>query len=214
MITEGKGCHAPEPVEWNLSPHESYLCAQAALTVSEFRSYAGRGGWQGGLMGDGFSVPGVGWMRSDVAPRYIGNCAEAAVIGILNKRLSIQLSLDDRLRGGGDGGVDLKASTLTMQIKCRRSGTAHALSRISLVRYATDRGFVVFPKTMAIVFCESTIETRKVKILGWIYTKLASELPVVAARRGNHTNIEIPDTKLEPISALIDNIRTRMEYYA
>lgn len=165
-------------------------------------------------MGDGFHVPGAGWMRSDVAPRYVGYCAEAAVIGVLNRRLGIKLSLDDRLRGGGDGGVDLQVSTLTMQVKSRRSGTSHALSRLSLVRHSTDRGFVVFPKTTAIVFCESTIETRTVKILGWIYTRLALDLPIVPARRGNHKNIEIHDSKLEPVSALVDNIRARMEYHA
>lgn len=211
MISEGKGRHAPQPIVQPLDRHALWLCFNAAANISRGRGYANSTNeWKKGLT-SGLLVPNIGWLPGDSAPRFIGNAGEAGVIRFLNDRLHAALSLDDRFLTDGDGGTDLELCGLTSQIKTRQSNKSHARDRVSLVRYATNGGTVVFPATTTLVCCELRLPAFDVALLGWIYTARAKELPQSPARRGNHINIEIPDCELQPMASLVDLLAARRE---
>lgn len=207
MITEGKGRHAPSPETRILSKADAMLCMNAAMRISQFRNYRqSRNSWKRGLMGEFVTIPLVGTIRGDVAPYFIGFTAEIALIDLLNRRTDAKLSFDDSLRSGGDGGADLTAFGLTIQIKGRQSDRPHAKQRLNLVRHSTGDGRLVFPRASVLAFCETDIATLRVSLLGWMYSVHAKKLPIVPARRGSHKNVEIPDAMLRPISALVDSV--------
>ena len=213
MNTEGIGCHAPKRIKELLNSSDRRIVVNAALRIaSHRREYMDSGDqWKRGLIGD-LEIPGIGTLPATAAPLYVGLCAEAATIVYLNRATGLTLSIKDCLLANGDGGGDITAHGCSIQVKCRQADSIHAKQKLSLVRYATDRGRIVFPNTTALVFCETTIETSCVSLLGWMYVVHAKQLEKVPARKGNHFNIEVPDFLLEPMSSLVDNITARMEF--
>lgn len=206
MITEGKGRHAPAPHRKRLSRAEAILCLNAGTKIANYRNYRGSANrWKRGLVSDGFvDIPGLGTVRSDVAPYFLGFTGEIALVDLLNRRLGSRLTFDDTLRAAGDSGNDIDAYGVKVQVKSRQSDRAHARQKLNLIRHTDGGGRVCFPRAAVLVFCETSLSDLTVDILGWIHTSHARQLPVVAARKGTHRNIEVPDCELSPVAALVD----------
>lgn len=212
MITEGIGRHAPSPIRELLTQQEMRLVANAAIRIAnkrkEYRTSNSR--WKRGLIGE-LNIPGIGAIPSHAAPMFVGLQAEAAVVLFLNRRARLSLSLQDLLLSSGDDGTDINVSGLTVQVKARQCETMHSLQKVSLVRYATERGRIVFPLSVVVAMCEVVVPTPLVKLLGWIYSSDARAMPIVPARKGGHTNIEIADCELQSMASLVERITAAKE---
>lgn len=212
MITEGIGQHAPSPVRELLTESDLRVVASASLQIAKYRGWSREAvGWKRGLIAEPLVIPRIGIIPAEAKPMFVGLIAEAAVVIYFNRRCGLQLSLKDQLLLSGDGGADIEIGCLTMQVKSRQSSSSHSKQSISLVRYATGDGRHVFPSCTAIVFCETMLPAPVVKILGWIYTAHAIDREIVPARIGNHWNIEIADSLLEPMGSLAERITAGKE---
>jgi len=197
MIVEGKGLCAPSPWRRKLTRGELLIALDSATRIANYRSYGrSRSSWKRGLVGS-LSIPGIADnIRADLAPRVLGTIGEIAV-GIF-----FSIPIDDRLKSSGDGDVDFKIGKASSQVKTRPATSAHAKDRVNLLRAVDERGRNVMPRVPVLVFCEFDTSSWFVSVLGWCRTVNVAMLPKVKARKGNHLNIEITDSILEPLSSL------------
>lgn len=200
MMIEGRGESAPNPWRYDLTRHDLLLALQSASRISGFRRYqVSPSRWKRGLTGT-IDIPGVASaVRSDVAPRVVGNAGEIAAAVYLD------CNFDDSLLQDGDDGADLKKNKARIQVKTRKSSSSHAKQRLNLVRMKS-RGRCTAPTVPIVVFAEVDTDSWRVSLLGWTRSAHLHRYPLVPARQGDHLNVEVPDQRLEPMSSLKDLI--------
>lgn len=202
MIAEGKGIIAPARCKIAFNDHERRVLFQCALHLNRYKS---DGGWAGGFVGS-IEVPNLGTLPPTAAPIYVGKLGEWAVTELARRRFGALVPPVDMTRKPlGDGGEDLIILRLGMQLKTRRRKDA-----VSLVRVTDDRKRPIGLKGDVHVFCEWLGSGDMiVGVLGWKWTRDLAKYPHVPARRGDHLNIEIPDTHLQPMTRLWAEIESR-----
>ena len=199
MLTEGIGIKPPAPVAVVLTDGNMRLIAAEAKRQAEARNYNGRSDSWGKGFGISMVVGGVA-LQSSESPIFVGKIGEYATAHILTRRLGVRIEPSAEVLTGGDGGADLIVVGKVLQIKTRRSVP------VSLIRVRDDRGFSVFHKCDAFVFC-SWDGVRTVRILGWLKSGDVLSKQEVNARCGDHKNVEVHDSELLPFSRLVDELR-------
>lgn len=203
MIAEGKGVIAPAPKLVSFSDHERRVIFQAAIDLDRYAGAAG--GWRRGYS-DPLDIPTLGKLEATTATIYVGLLGQEAVRKLAQNHFGdLVLSNDFRRHENGDGGIDLRILTLSLQVKTRKHPTLP-----TLVRVDNGEGMAVPLTGDAHVFCH--IPDRGgfiVRVLGWKWTRDLKRYPSVPAVRGCHFNIEVPDADLEPMSRLWAEIESR-----
>lgn len=189
MLREGEGFTAPAPVSISLSAGEMEYLRSVATRREQYRAYSQRSDkW------------GRGYIDS---PIFVGLCGEHAVCTFLNRRLSCRLSVDTKLRGRGDGGVDVDVFGVTLQVKTRARGDRNLVRRV-------DRKGIRGLNVIAYVFCQLLTERRTVLLLGWIKS---DELRTYAKSERSpvdvHFNLSVDAKYLRPMNSLLDEIQLR-----
>lgn len=143
---------------------------------------------------------------------FLGLCGELAMCKFLNRRLGLSLDVDAEDRPRGDDGFDLHPlGLLRVQVKTRQRDYGSLL-----IRRETDGGRVV-PIHWDVCVCATIARDDEagaaVSLDGWVdrddviglRRKFAS---FVAARRGDHMNLEVGDERLSSVADLATKIRT------
>lgn len=195
MHHEGRGTTAPTPARVSIArPVFRDLQALAAEREAA-RGYAARSSpWGRGLIGN---------------PTLVGLMGEQACCLYLSARLRRGVDVDRRDRPRGDGGRDVEVFGVRVQVKCRRRrGDV-------LVRRQTREGRILaLPWDVLVV---STWEApageagdQVVTLDGWTTRGRLLGLGAFGpARRGDHMNIAVRDSDLEPMARLVAMLRNR-----
>lgn len=189
---EGRGHVAPAHVPIRMSVGIVDDCLMEARRRNEHRGYSSSNDeWRKGLCGDA------------VLAIQAGLLGEYGTAYFLNERFGrVVASVDIRTLPGGDGGRDLVVFEAPLQVKTCRSQTGANLIRVR----KANRQPVSF-SAVAVVFCDVTDVV--VRLRGWCMWRAIKDLPEVPARRGNHWNIEVDGSLLEPMSALVDALESK-----
>lgn len=202
MDTEGFGSKAPAPARLVLDFGTQILIAKAATQRAAFRNYGGTR-WGKGLK-QAIHIPGIGDLSERERPIYAGLAGECAVADVINRRLKLIVAeVDLKNRTYGDGGVDLKVLGARLQVKTRQSH-----DRRSLIRATDERGNSTLPDVHAYVFCE-WLGGDLVSVLGWLDSRRVVDRPRRPGK-GDWMNVEVIDTELEPMNAMLDGFKKRL----
>lgn len=212
MIVEGKGHVVPAPVRITLSRGDVELIRREAARRDKFRGYsARRDKWGRGLVAG--------------SPAFYGMCGEWSLCRYLNRRLGLGLVLDTVLRKGGDGGVDVVASGLRVQVKTLVTGVDLLIRRIDerkRVLGLASEAYVFAamshrapdlhepPTLPCLVDAPSTPTGVKVDLLGWIARSDARRVGTSEhSRKGDWWNLRIDRAHLQAMTRLCDEARLR-----
>lgn len=191
MLREGLGLVAPTPVAVSITSGDFAYLESAATARDKFRGYATRTD---------------SWGRGFVdRPTLVGLLGEHAWCAFLNKQLGTRLMVDLELRPRGDGGVDINALGLTIDVKTRVSGERY------LVRRINDRKEIL-PLDAEYYAFAKVVSNKEVLLLGWtdrLSMTMSSKL-LPSPTKSPHWNLDIPETELEQPSALCLRARARM----
>lgn len=204
MMVEGIGDVAPKPWKLILSDHALAVLRVEAEKRAEYRQYKNQSSeWSKGLQGD-VVIQGVGVLRQEVRPIFVGLIGEYAACEYINQKLpTAKVCIDLARRKHGDFGVDVAAFGIQMQVKTRQSAD-HG----NLIRVIDERGNRKHLTARAFVFCEWTGH-KTCSVLGWQWTKDIRDLPVENAIRGRHKNIRIADWRLLCMSRLANALSAK-----
>ena len=201
MDCEGRGKVAPRPITVKLTRGEKIGILIDARRIAARRGEWHGEGWKGGLAGE-LVVRGVGLLGRQLRPIYLGLGGEYSTAKIVNRRIGHNVFIyDTTLYADGDGGIDMHAYGMSVQIKTRgRDGD-------SLIRRLTaKKSFVPMESTVA-VFCEWN-GNDPVKILGWHTMAHIMELcPLQKSPVADHWNLCVRDSELQPIGSMITELR-------
>jgi hypothetical protein len=167
---------------------------ERAMQQSMERDYRGRGDtWGRGLCDDRPGMP-----REAVGP-FVGLLGEAALVEWLNGQFGRRVvELDLEPRANGDGGCDVLAMGVPIQVKTRTGDYG-----VSLVRRYRGDGTAEQPRSRIHVFAQvERLHEHQPVLLGWSWTDDVFRLPVVPARRGDHMNSEVGDHLLSDMLLL------------
>jgi hypothetical protein len=206
MITEGVGTVAPNPVGIMPTTAAFHCCLMEAKRRAEFRGYKSKStAWEKGHTGK-IVLQSGGVVDDSTAPIMAGLIGEAALASFINGRFKTTVcNVDFSLNNFGDGGIDLQPFGFGIDAKTRLKDYGS-----NLVRAISERGYQTTIKCDAFVFCQWLGGSSKVDLLGWIYSKHVTGLPIVPGRNGKpHKNYEVPSEMLQPMSALLDYLEAR-----
>jgi hypothetical protein len=122
--------------------------------------------------------------------------------------LRLEVDVSDKPRG--DGGIDLMLFGVTIQVKTR----SQHLRGVCLIRRQNDAGDIMpLPWHLMV----SVTIPREIAVGGFLPTTIdgfifKDDLPTDSlrdARRGNHMNLEVPDTALSSVGELFDYLEGR-----
>ena len=190
MQVEGAGLVRPAPVSLRFTSGMVERILAIAKERDEYRGYRKRSD---------------SWGRGFVSnPTFVGLTGEYAVCRYLSARSVCNLQPDIELRKFGDGGCDIDAGGLVVQVKTRSSGTRNLIRRVDAKKRI--RGL----DCDAFVFASWDQKNMDVSLLGWIYS-------AQARLRGSHTrssvathwNLEVADDLLFPMKRLVEAILVR-----
>lgn len=205
MNSEGRGIVAPAPYVMKLERGELLAVKEISADRASARRYADRGdAWGRGHTGS-MRVKNVGDLRSDETPIFVGTLGEYAAVSYINKRFKREaVSVDSLIRSKGDGGVDIRVSGRTIDVKCRTK------PGVSLIRAAWPNGNRVPFAADIYLFCQYAREVQdQISLLGWAWRSCLESLELVPARRGDHLNVEVADEMLNPMNALISALQRK-----
>lgn len=203
---EGSGKKPPAPLSVKLTDGSLLQLLREAKKRSEYRAYSARPDqWGQGLTG-GTVIPNVGTIDEQTLPILTGMVGEYIVCHLLNRRTGVDAKVDFENRSGGDGGKDIVANGLRIDVKTRRKKDGRLDT--FLVRHATEYGRQVPLLADAYVFAEWN-RGHVVDLHGYATRDDVEASQIAPARRGNHTNYEIQPADLRPMSRLFDEIRSR-----
>lgn len=205
MIVEGKGLIAPAPLQHRISDREiRNLYAIASENGAKYGKR--RDSWGKGLLG-GLDVPGVGCVNSHILPMLLGVVGEYATHWKLYNTLGKGIEWNSALSESGDGGTDLTAFGLRMNVKCRTRNYGEVLVRRVYRRRIKPLDYDI------VVGCQWDIRTNRnvVLLLGWMWVDQLRECGFAKARVGEHFNLAARNEQLSPISSLVAELRSRKD---
>jgi hypothetical protein len=195
MLVEGKGVVAPKPIRVFIQRHEIIALNDDAAKRAAFRSYGDRADqWGKGLLPT-TSIVHIGEAPKAQVSILVGLVGEYATKRFLTSaRPSWQIEIDTELRGTGDGGIDILAFGLKVQVKTK---TRHGGE--NLVKCATSYGW------HCVVFCRWNM-TDCVHLLGWTWKADVVSLAPQPSPFGGWSNFSVLDSALEPMSSMVSEI--------
>lgn len=194
---EGIGKIAPAPHDIVLGVGDLRICVREARRRCDYRGYATRpDAWGRGHV-DSIVVANVGTIPKEIAPTAAGTIGEYGIGMLIDKRCGTKCQPDFTLLPHGDGGTDLTPNGMRLDAKTRtRDYKTFLVKRVE--KY----------KCEAFVFATWNCGLC-VSVAGWLPLANVLDMPVVDARRGDHTNYEIQPNELLPMSRLFDEIKSR-----
>lgn len=198
MEREGLGAVPPRPVEIYLPPAVIREMQQEALRRESARCYAGRS-----------DLWGQGLIEHPTLRGLVGEWA--LIVGFINPRLGLSLTVDMKDRPAGDGGCDVRVFRKIHQVKTRRRrGDV-------LIRRQTEGGRIVPIHWDNCISATWTPEVEGLENLitldGWLARKwVLGSSEFKDARKGRHKNLEIADSKLQSMESLIEYLEVIRDY--
>lgn len=197
VMTEGKGPTAPKPFVLLLSDHDIRVLFDVAQKQGKKHEHR-QDDWGKGLLQKKFVYPNIGVViEPPHSATFQGKCGEYGLACYVERHCGIQVPIDVEVKEDGDGDVDLVIEGISFQVKARSKGSAN------LVKAKAAKA-----KIDAYVFCEFD-GFKKVSVLGWLKTAQVYAHDLVNARRGVHSNFEVLDQELLPLTRLVEEIRMR-----
>lgn len=184
MESEGQGRRPPVPVLVDVTPSEIEMCIDFARQYVERYQYAGRPGWNGGLVRL-FKLPCGKVLSRDIAGTVLGKVGECAMCKLAG------VSLDVAFRSGGDGGHDLQLPCGSVQVKTAKSDYESRFVRVPAER----ADWFVFANW-------SGIDCR-VAIDGYLSRAVVRRSPEVGGLYGSWMNYSVSTSRLHPIRSLL-----------
>lgn len=184
MEVEGQGKRPPQSVPVEVTPAEVEMCHEFAKRCSRLRSYAGAGGWKGGLVPAMRLFGGID-VDSTHAGLVIGKVGEVAMCKLAG--VDVDLALKER----GDGGRDLPLPSGSVQVK-----TSRKPYQTRMVRDPVE-------KCDWFVFAMWSGLGAAVSIDGYVSRAALARLPSLPAPSGHWMNKEIHMSSLLPIRQLL-----------
>lgn len=208
MNSEGRGIVAPEPVWVPIARADFLILKDVAIRRQVERDYRSkRNAWARGMVGPGRPRIAADLRRSEYSI-YVGLIGEHGACQYINSRLGRKAAvLDLESRERGDGGVDIHVVGLAIQVK-----TQQHPGGAGLIRCVTEGGRELPLTARCYVFALYDRDHQDgVSLLGWAWARDVVRQPRRPARRGGHTNIEVPRSLYLPASRLIKELRQREE---
>lgn len=195
---EGSGKKPPAQHDVKLTPGILQQLISEMRRRGEFRNYRGRADkWGVGLM-DAIVIPGVASIPKSEAPILAGLVGEWVTQWLINKHCGTNGKVDVRLLEKGDGGKDISANGLQIDVKTRTRDYGKFLVKKESLP----------PRCDAFAFCHYGC-SLVASVHGWLWTGDVLNCEVEPALRGDHRNYVIPCDRLLPMSRLYDEIRSR-----
>lgn len=207
MMTEGVGEIAPAAWKVVLDDHSLQVLKLEAELRAEYRGYQKRDSeWARGLQGD-VVIHGVGSLRREVRPIFVGLIGEYACCSLINRKVpSAGVSVDLLRKKRGDYGIDITAFGMHMQVKTRQTAE-HG----NLIRVVDEYGNRQRLSARAFLFCEWSGD-KTCSVLGWQWTKYIKELPIQDAVGGRkHKNVCVADWRLLCVGRLISALNAKKD---
>lgn len=190
-LIEGMGYKAPAEVFIHMALGDIELLHQIAERRDRFRRYAGRPDrWGRGLI------------KHPILHGLIGEHALCVYL----RRVGFNLSVDSRLLPNGDGGRDLEACGLSLQVKTNVTGNANLIRRIDDRRNLIPLGCDLF------VFARVSPNPPGAYLKGWIWSRKASASDmnrICKSTVAEHWNLRIDPRLLDPMSRLLVELVSR-----
>lgn len=193
MMIEGIGAVIPERIEVRLSSRRIGELKELANRRERFRAYgSSTQTWKRGLTS---------------SPTFRGLIGEEGCARWLSKALGLPITIDEEDRPSGDLCRDLVVFGRVIQIKCRAR-----YYNAFLIRRQDDQGRIV-PLAAVDYFVQVTwaydgksgrSSEVPVTIDGWLTRRDVADGRLAKARRGDHVNLEIPDSELRDPKDLAD----------
>lgn len=136
MEAEGQGKRPPVPVLVEVAQGDIYAAIDFARAYIKDKQHAGKPGWRGGLVPE-LSLRWDIKVEKDISGSVVGFIGQIAMCKIAG------VPWDDKIRGSGDGGVDLLLPCGRTQVKTRRGGTHYVkvpAERVEWFVFATWNG--------------------------------------------------------------------------
>lgn len=194
---EGRGNVAPAPVGMSVPSYAVVSMRDEAERRSGFRNYGGRTDqWGKGLLG------------SDPAlPILVGLVGEWAFAEFVNSRTGKKFcETDFKLRKRGDGGCDFRILGTVHQLKTKRDVRGE-----NLIRRVDQHGKTLDLLPGRYVFAQWDPAIAVCHLLGWCLAEVVLDCPFEPARVGMHTNLRVPNERLNSMASLISAIQADME---
>lgn len=205
---EGKGLVSPSPVKRKLATADIRILAEEAMRRTQYRRYCGsQDQWKRGLL-SGCDIPAVGRLDGTALVVLVGLVGEYACGDYLNERIGESIfAVDLRLLYRGDNGIDLRGCGLTAQVKTRQ----YTSRKETLWRRVTAQKRIV-SFTTDIGICCYWDKQFSVHLLGWQWCrKLRSACEFAESDRGEHFNLIVYDSLLEPMESLVLELKDRRD---
>ncbi len=191
MLVEGEGMVAPACRFIALGQCDVSILDNYARDRDRYRRYVDRAdAWGRGLIKH---------------PILYGLMGEHALCVYL-RAAGLNLSVNRELLPRGDGGADLSARGLDMQVKTNVTGTSNLIRRIDDRRRLLPLGCDLF------VFTSVSTAPLGVNLKGWIWASDASACDMSRIRRSRvaeHWNLMIDPRSLQPMNRLIVEMQSR-----
>jgi hypothetical protein len=184
MESEGQGRRPPVPVLVEITPSEIEMCIDFARQYVKRYQYAGKPGWQGGLVRS-FKLPDGRALGRDIAGTVLGKAGECAMCKLAG------VALDLAFRRGGDGGRDLPLPCGSVQVKTAKSNY--------------DSRYVRVPAERAdwFVLANWSGSDYRVSIDGYLSRAFVCRSPEVGSSLGRWMNYTVSTSRLNPIRSLL-----------
>lgn len=203
VMVEGQGRIPPASLDVVLQAGAMAALGIEARKRADYRRYGDRRDeWGRGLTGAIVNAN-IGTFDEATAPILAGLIGEHCVCDMIRRRVKVPANVDFTLRPDGDGGKDIVAFGLKIDIKTRTKDHG-----VHLVRHANERGRKAQLKSDVYVFA-TWPKGRVCHVHGFVWRDFIAALEPHDAIRGNHTNYEIQPADLLPMSRLFDEIRSR-----
>lgn len=193
-VVEGRGRIAPAPILVCLDDGDMDMIDRMGQRRADERKYEQRNDrWGRGLTSD---------------PIRVGFIGQFAVKRWLDRQMGKEICMmDESYKPMGDGGIDLKAAGITMQVKS--TAKAPDATGDMLIRRVSGTKRVQSMTADIFLYVASAGGNRP-ELLGWIERRKIGDVRFGQSKVADHWNIEIPRDRLKPMNRLVSKIKAAL----